>query len=83
MRRGKIEGKEGIGRRNFETGAMTDSTITSSMAEEAENTPSASDNRAHSDGRSRMNECSDSPPIAEGRVGAIQPLYNEDRQELL
>ena len=53
MREGETEGEEEIERRNSEAGAKTDTAMTPRMAEEA-NTSSAGDNRACSNGRSRV-----------------------------
>jgi len=55
MRRRKIQEQERIMRRSSKIEAETDMAMTSSMAEKA-NTFSAGDNKACSDGGSRMNE---------------------------
>jgi len=44
------------------------------MIEEARNTALANDNRAHSNGESRKDKCSNSMITVEGRVGATQPI---------
>jgi len=46
--------------------------MTVGIAEEAGNTSTAGNNKACSDGRSRMNECGSSMLLTKGRVGTIQ-----------
>jgi len=57
MRRRETEGQERTGKRSSKTGAETDIAMTSSVAEKA-NTFLADNNKACSNGGSRMNECS-------------------------
>ena len=78
---GKAEGKKRTRRGSSKTiGAEIDNATTLSVAEEARNTTLVDDNRACSDGGSRKNKHSDDITVAEGRVGATQPLCHEDRQ---
>jgi len=62
------------------TRAETDNAMTFSVVEEARNTPLVDDNGAHSNERSRMNECNNSMPITEGSVSTMQSICHRDRQ---
>ena len=92
--RQKLEGKQKGGgkakemkrsRRNgFKaTGVEISNAETPSVVEEAGNTTSADDNRAHSNRKSRENECNDSTPTTKSRIGAIQHLCHGGGQKLL
>ena len=78
-----MEEEKETGRRSSEAGAMTDSATISNVAEEAGNAPSASDNRAHSNGRSKKNKHGNGILTAESRVGTTQPICDRGRQKLL
>jgi len=61
------------------TGAEIDNATTLSVAEKVRSALSAGDHRAHSNGRSRENKCSNGMPVAESRVGAMQSICYGNR----
>ena len=68
MRRGEVEGTEGLYRRSSEIGAKTDIAMTISVAE-GTNTSSAGDNRVCSSRRGRNDECSSGKGVRTGNGG--------------
>ena len=78
--RRKAKGMKRIEENSFKiTGAETDNAMTPSMAEEARNATSASNNRAHSNRGSREDKYGDSMTTAKNRIGTTQSIYYENR----
>ena len=61
------------------TGAEKNNAMTPSMAEEARNTTSAGNNRAHSNRGSREDKYGNSMTTAKNRIGTTQSIYYENR----
>jgi len=55
--------------------------MASNMAKKAGNALAAGANRAYSNGRSRKDKHGNGAPLAEGRVGATQPICHGSKQE--